>query len=135
MKNFIYIIGNRFHDLPVCSAVPQPLRHRVPLLASRILKKGRFLQFLQTTKALRENTGLALLCFYTSVLEGVRGQRHVPAAFYPREIHGTHSTEGWQGRSGQVRKISPPPGFDPRTVQPVASHNTDRDTWPTDFKK
>ena len=24
------------------------------------------------------------------------------------------------GRSGQVRKISPPPGFDPRTVQPVA---------------
>ena len=25
-----------------------------------------------------------------------------------------------QGRSGQARKISPPPGFDPRTVQPVA---------------
>ena len=28
---------------------------------------------------------------------------------------------GPQGRSGQVRKISPPPGFDHRTVQPVAS--------------
>jgi len=28
---------------------------------------------------------------------------------------------GPQGRSGQVRKISPPPGFHPRTVQPVAS--------------
>ena len=27
---------------------------------------------------------------------------------------------GPQSRSGQVRKISPPPGFDPRTVQPVA---------------
>jgi hypothetical protein len=27
---------------------------------------------------------------------------------------------GSQGRSGQVRKISPPPGFDPRTFQPVA---------------
>jgi hypothetical protein len=26
---------------------------------------------------------------------------------------------GPQGRSGQVRKISPPPGFDPRTAQPV----------------
>jgi len=26
---------------------------------------------------------------------------------------------GPQGRSWQVRKISPPPGFDPRTVQPV----------------
>ena len=25
--------------------------------------------------------------------------------------------DGLQGRSGQVRKISPPPGFDPRTVQ------------------
>jgi hypothetical protein len=28
---------------------------------------------------------------------------------------------GWaQSRSGQVRKISLPPGFDPRTVKPVA---------------
>ena len=32
---------------------------------------------------------------------------------------------GPQGRSGQVRKISPQPGFDPRTVQPVASRCTD----------
>ena len=32
---------------------------------------------------------------------------------------------GRQGRSGQVRKISPPPEFDPRTVQPVASRCTD----------
>ena len=32
---------------------------------------------------------------------------------------------GPQGRSGQVQKISPPPGFDPRTVQRVASHYTD----------
>jgi hypothetical protein len=38
---------------------------------------------------------------------------------------------GPQGQSGQVRKISPPPGFDPRTVQPVASHYTDWATWPT----
>ena len=30
-----------------------------------------------------------------------------------------------QGRSGMVRKISPPPGFDPRTVQPVASRCAD----------
>ena len=32
---------------------------------------------------------------------------------------------GPQGRSGQVRKISPPPVSDPRTVQPVASRYTD----------
>ena len=36
-----------------------------------------------------------------------------------------------QGRSGQVRKISPPPGFDPRTVQPVTSRYTDYATRPT----
>jgi hypothetical protein len=32
---------------------------------------------------------------------------------------------GLQGRSGRVRKISPTPGFDPRTVQPLASRCTD----------
>jgi hypothetical protein len=30
MKNTSDTIGNRSRDLPVCSAVPQPLRHRVP---------------------------------------------------------------------------------------------------------
>ena len=38
---------------------------------------------------------------------------------------------GPQGRSGQVRKISPPPVFEPRTVQPVASRYTDYATRPT----
>jgi hypothetical protein len=32
---------------------------------------------------------------------------------------------GPQGRSGQCRKSPSPPGFDPRTVQPVASRYTD----------
>jgi len=39
-----------------------------------------------------------------------------PRPFYPRE-------PGWT--PWQVRKISPTPGFDPRTVQPVASRYTD----------
>ena len=39
--------------------------------------------------------------------------------------------DGAQGRSGQVWKISPPPGFDPRTVQPVASRYTDYATRST----
>ena len=39
---------------------------------------------------------------------------------------------GPQGRSGQVRKISPPPeGFDPQAIQPVASRYTDYVTPPT----
>jgi hypothetical protein len=39
---------------------------------------------------------------------------------------------GPQGRSGQVRKILPPPGFDPQTVQPVASCHTGYETRPTE---
>ena len=37
---------------------------------------------------------------------------------------------GPQGWSGQVQKISPPPGFDPQTFQPVASRYTDYATRP-----
>jgi hypothetical protein len=40
---------------------------------------------------------------------------------------------GPQSWSGQVRKISPPPGFNPQTVQPVGSHYTDYATRPTGF--
>jgi hypothetical protein len=58
---------------------------------------------------------------------GVGGQRDAPAALPPgktrhplyRRLGGPH------GRPGRVRKISPLPEFDPRTVQPVASHYTD----------
>ena len=32
---------------------------------------------------------------------------------------------GPQSRSGRVQKISTTPGFDPRTVHPIASHYTD----------
>jgi hypothetical protein len=54
-------------------------------------------------------------------------KRHAPAALTtgnPRYPLYT-MLGGTQGRSGRVRKISPPPGFDPRTVQPVASRYTD----------
>ena len=37
---------------------------------------------------------------------------------------------GPQGRSGQVRKISPPQGFNPQTAPPIASCYTDYATWP-----
>jgi hypothetical protein len=35
MKNSNNTIGNRSRDLPVCSAVPQPLRHRIPQMEYR----------------------------------------------------------------------------------------------------
>jgi len=58
---------------------------------------------------------------------GVGGQRHALATLpsgktqYPlcRRLGGP---QGW---SGWVQKISPPLGFDPRTVQPVVSRCTD----------
>jgi hypothetical protein len=58
---------------------------------------------------------------------GVGGQRHIPAALpagktrYPfyRKLGRP------QGRSGQVRKFSPSPGFDPQSIQPVASYYID----------
>ena len=58
---------------------------------------------------------------------GVGGQRHAPAALPPGNIQYPlyRRLGGPQGRSGRVRKISPPPGFDPRTVQPIASRYTD----------
>jgi hypothetical protein len=64
----------------------------------------------------------------------MRGQRHALAAFYPWERPATLCTRGWvDSRAGLDRcgKISPPPGFDLRTVQPVASRYTDWATRPT----
>ena len=58
---------------------------------------------------------------------GVVFQRHAPAALAPgkTEYPLYRRLGGPQGRAGQLRKISPPPGFDTRTVQPVASRYTD----------
>jgi hypothetical protein len=63
----------------------------------------------------------------TSVLGVVGGQRHTPDSLPPgKTLDPLYSRLGGpQGRSAQERKISPPPGFDPRTVQHVASRYTD----------
>ena len=57
----------------------------------------------------------------------VGGQRHPPAALPPGKTRYPlyRTLCGPQGRSGRARKISPVPGFDTRTVQPVASRYTD----------
>ena len=58
---------------------------------------------------------------------GVGGERHGPAALPPGKTWYPlcRKLGGPQSLSGRVRKISLPPGFDPRTVQPVASRDTD----------
>jgi hypothetical protein len=57
----------------------------------------------------------------------VGGQLHAPAALFPGMTrYPMYRRLGRpQGRSGRVLKISPPLGFDPRTVQLVASSYTD----------
>jgi hypothetical protein len=57
----------------------------------------------------------------------VGGQRHGPVALPPEKTRYPvyKRLGGDQDRSGRGRKSSPPPGFDPRTVQPVASSYTD----------
>ena len=58
----------------------------------------------------------------------VGGQRHAPAAPYPRERPGTHCVGGWVGpRAGLdvYGKSRLPPEFDSRTVRPVVSRYTD----------
>ena len=69
----------------------------------------------------------------TSALEGGEGSASRPSRTLPEgktRFPLYRRLGGPQGRSGQVRKISPPPGFDPRTVQTVGSRYTDYATRP-----
>jgi hypothetical protein len=69
----------------------------------------------------------------TLALDGVGGQLHVSAALPPppgMTRYPFYKRLGRpQGQSGRVLKISPAPGFDPRTVQLVASRYTDYVYW------
>jgi hypothetical protein len=77
----------------------------------------------QATKTKRYSCTLSL----TLALDRVVGQHYTPANLpsgksgYPlyRKLSGP------QGRSGWVQKISPSPGFGPRTIYPAASRYTD----------
>ena len=76
----------------------------------------------QVTKVQRGSRCIALLFLQPRLYMGVGGQRHAPAALSPGKTrYPLYRRLGApQGRSGRVREISPPPGFDPRTVKPVA---------------
>ena len=58
----------------------------------------------------------------------VCGQHHAPAALAPRKRPVTHCIGGWISHKACLDgcgKSRQPPGFDPRSVQPVASRYTD----------
>jgi hypothetical protein len=79
----------------------------------------------QATKAQR-GVEVVLLFLQPRRKMGVGGQRHAPATLPPGKTRypSYRRLGGPQGRSGRVRKISPPPGFDPRTVQPLVNRYT-----------
>jgi hypothetical protein len=82
----------------------------------------------------RGSRGIALLFHDHGTRRGRGVSVTPPPLFTPRKRPSIHSTGGWmgpQGRSGEVGKISLPPGFDPRTVHLVASRYTDWATRPT----
>jgi hypothetical protein len=74
---------------------------------------------------LRHTSSLSL----TSALDGCEWSTSSPGRFTPDKqtrYPPYRRLGGPQGRSGRVlRKMSPPPGFDPQTAQPVASRYTD----------
>jgi hypothetical protein len=63
----------------------------------------------------------------TSVLDGVGGQRHAPAALPPGKTRYPYYRRlgGPKGPVWKGAKNLPPQGFDPWTVQPVASRYID----------
>ena len=81
----------------------------------------------QAMNAHTESRGIPLPFLYPQRQMGVGGQRHAPAALPPEgppvptvQEAGSALRPVWT-----VRKISPPPDFEPRTVQLVDSRYTD----------
>ena len=84
-------------------------------------------QKVKVTKAQRVSRSIALPFHEIGAYIGVGDQHHGPAASPPGKTRYAlyRRLVRPQGRSGRVRKISPPQGFDHRTVQRVVSRHTD----------
>jgi hypothetical protein len=83
----------------------------------------------QTVRPRRGSRGIALLFKDRGTRRGEGSASHPGRSLPSGKTR--YPLGGPQGRSGQVRKISPLPGFDPQTVQPVASRYTGYATRPT----
>jgi hypothetical protein len=83
----------------------------------------------------RGGVEVKLYSFSTSALGGGRCSAVRPGRFTTGKdpVPIVQGLDGPHGRSGRLRKISPPPGFDARTVQPVVSRYTYRATRLTHY--
>jgi hypothetical protein len=105
-------------------SLPLPLQHSELDLKSLVNIPIKF-ALEQATKAQTGSRGISLLFNLGSKGDGWSAPR--PGRFTPGKTRYPFYGRlgGPQGQSGQVRKISPPPEFDPRTVYPIASRYTD----------
>jgi hypothetical protein len=88
-----------------------------------VSEKGSPITHYRPELAYRVGRGIALLFLDLGARRGWVVST-MPRPLYPREIPSTHCTGGWMGLMAGLdvcEKSRPPPGFDPRTVQPVAS--------------
>ena len=118
---------------PLFASVPKPISYTQYLDNVGYSKANVKCTLVQTLRlctgrtAHRGSRGIALP-FHYHALEGGEGSASRPSrSLSPGKTRYQlyRRLGGTQGRSGQVRKITPPPGFNPRTVQPVASRYTD----------
>jgi hypothetical protein len=97
------------------------------------MKEGRFHPCYRPRRTLGRVQVYLYSVFFISAPEWGEGSASRPGRFLPPEKNRYpyyRRLGGPQGRSGRVRKISPPPGFDPRTVEPLASRYNDWATGP-----
>ena len=119
MQNYIKIT-------PTCFGINMPSSGSLQVVKGKAEVKCTLVQALRLCTGRTAHRGIKgiALPFLDHGLEGGEGSasrtgRSLPPGRTRYPLY--RRLGGPQGRSGRVRKISPPPGFDPRTVQPVAS--------------
>ena len=105
-KNLFLVESCFCHENPgfifICTSCLTPYRGTqvYEIFHNKVKVKCTLVQALRLCTGSMAHRGVevSLYSFITTSLELVRGQRHTPAALYPRERPGTHCIGGWVGR-------------------------------------
>jgi hypothetical protein len=89
------------------------------VVSNKVVKKS----FPVTCRGRNTTLRISTMALERVVLSAPRPGRFTPGKEIRYPFY--RSLNETRGRSGWVRKIPPPPGFEPRTVQPVARRYTD----------
>jgi len=134
----VYILANAITGSSVTEVLKYyPTKIRVIFLVKKSALLYRHWNSVQAVRPIGP-VEVKLYPFLTKALDGGEG-----SASHPGRSLSPGKTQyplyrrlgGPQVWSGEVQKISPQPGFDPGTVQPVASRCTDYATGPSIFLK